>query len=236
MGEVWSRCKMQMTGELDYQIVQLIVSQYYDDDEHWPVEEYAEEAQSIHFEEVLATQDDVVGFARVLTDAIEKVAASFDDAETAQVIKLTSFAIHGTTEFYNSGECIDYIIKRSDGKITIQETSNYMFLGAGSCEDYEAFCEMAEGMCSDAADQLSEEEFDPDEDYYVTYREVLTDRPEFKKPYPIERYHEAGKVYSANEMIIAYFEENGIPYDETTLASLTVEDVYAIMAGTYGKE
>lgn len=42
--------------------------------------------------------------------------------------------------------------------------------------------------------------------------------------------------YDATDMMRNYLKENGLPYDDNAIASLSVEDAYAIMAGTYGKD
>lgn len=43
-------------------------------------------------------------------------------------------------------------------------------------------------------------------------------------------------VYDVTDEIKEYLCKNNLPYDDDTIANLSVEDVYSIMAGTYGKE
>ena len=73
---------------------------------------------------MLATQDDVVGFAEVLTEQLYKyVEGKGDDA--VKVINLASFEMHGSTEFYNCGERIDYKIEKKGSELWVSETPNY---------------------------------------------------------------------------------------------------------------
>lgn len=45
----------------------------------------------------------------------------------------------------------------------------------------------------------------------------------------------AGGAMNAKDVMIAYLKENGLPYDDTTIAKLTQDDFFSILAGTYGK-
>lgn len=124
MGEVWSKVEIQMPDEMSYKLVELFVSKLFDDEEHWPVEEYDKKNFRIEIEAVLATQDDVVGFAEVLTEQLYKyVEGKGDDA--IKVINLASFEMHGSTEFYNCGERIDYKIEKKGSELWVSETPNY---------------------------------------------------------------------------------------------------------------
>lgn len=83
------------------------------------------------------------------------------------------------------------------------------------CECYEDYLER-EGFA-----QCEEYTYDPVEKKYLN-----TDHPRMK----------AGVVYSINDNIRKYLQSIGHPSDDETIAALSVDDVYSIMAGTYGKE
>ena len=51
----------------------------------------------------------------------------------------------------------------------------------------------------------------------------------------VQRHKETGEVYSLNDTIIEYLKENNLPYDDKTIEELSVDDVYDILGGTYGK-
>lgn len=236
MGAVWTNVELRMPTETDYKVVEVFIKKFFDDEAHWPVKDYDKDNLSITIKEVLADEDDVIGFAKVLSKLLCEYAASQDDAEFRETIEMVSYAMYGETIFANCGEQIDYIIEKKNKQITVSETEHYTFFGCSFFDDYEEFCEIVESICPDVQEIIDEDEYDSDCEYSVTYTNVYVDEtPEYGTPYPIEDYKKFGKIYSTNDEIIAYLKENNLPYDDETIANLSIDDVYAILAGTYGK-
>lgn len=236
MGAVWTNVELRMPTETDYKVVEVFIKKFFDDEAHWPVKDYDKDNLSITIKEVLADEDDVIGFAKVLSKLLCEYAASQDDAELRETIEMVSYAIYGETLFENCGEQIDYIIEKKNKQITVSETEHYTYFGCGF-DDYEEFCDNVEYICPDVREIIGEDEVDSYiEDFFVTFTNVyFHEKPEYGTPYPIEDYKKFGKVYSTNDEIIAYLKENNLPYDDATIANLSIDDVYAILAGTYGK-
>lgn len=235
MSEVYTNVTIKMPTELDYVTVEFFVKNQFDDEDHWPVESYDKNNLSITIEEVIATKDDVVGFAKVLNEQICKV-ASDQKAGIKEKMEKISYSMYGTTTYPDCDEQVDYIIEKKDKETTVKETEHYTFFGSGHFSDYAEFCDNVGEICPNARKLIDEDKFDTDCEYAVTFSKVYVDEtPEYGTPYPIEDYDEDGKIYSANDEIIAYLKENNLPYDDETIANLSVDDVYAIMEGTYGK-
>lgn len=198
MAEVWTKIEFIMPTEKDYKLM-MCFAKSFDSEDCWPVEEYDEEQKRIEIEEVLATQDEVVELAEILNNQIE----GFSDPNTREICMGLEYQLKGTTEFYNCGEQIDYIIERKNGKTTIRETDNYIYVCC--CEDYDEFCDMTEGYCEGIEELLPEDEFDPDCEYAVTYDKVYVDEnPEYGPSYPIEEYMRHGEIFS---MLDEYLDE-----------------------------
>ncbi len=114
--------------------------------------------------------------------------------------------------------------------------------------EYEDFIELFDAECP-----LTEDE-------YIEITEQFTDMDcetcgeylenagyEIRETYtydPVEKKYidgsgpkmKSGVAYSINDDISAYLDSVGLPSDEEAINALSVEDVYAILAGTYGKE
>ena len=234
MAEIWSKFTLVMPTERDYGVM-AVIAKMYDRPENWPVLNYAEEEKRIEFDEVLAYEDDVIEFASVLNEHLQTMKMPTPDYR--EKMNAVVFAIEGTTMYHNSGEQVDYIIERNIDGITIQETENYRFYGSYSFDNYEDFCERVEDDWLDPKALLKEEDFDPECEYAVAYSKIYIDRhPEYGQKKTIDRFKREKEPHSVNEEIIEYFKANGLPYDDKTIEKLSVEDVYAIMAGEYGKE
>ena len=114
--------------------------------------------------------------------------------------------------------------------------------------DYEEFLDMLDADCSiseekyeEIAEQFSDDDYDDFGEFlenngYAECQEYVYDP--VKKEYigSNNRYMKSNTAYSANEEIREYLNSIDRPSDDDTIAALSVEDVYAILAGTYGKD
>ncbi len=114
--------------------------------------------------------------------------------------------------------------------------------------EYEEFVEMLDVECPLSEDeygeivqQLLEEDFEYCNDYLE--REGFAQREEYTYD-PVENKYldsdrpklKSGVAYSVNDEIREYLDSIGQPSDDEAIGALSVEDVYAILAGTYGKD
>lgn len=114
--------------------------------------------------------------------------------------------------------------------------------------DYEEFLDLLDADCP-----ISEEEYEEIVEYfseldYEDFEEFLEQNDyamceEFNYD-PIKKEYigrknrplKANTAYSANEEIREYLQSIGHPSDDEAINALSVEDVYAILAGTYGRD
>lgn len=114
--------------------------------------------------------------------------------------------------------------------------------------EYEEFLELLEADCpidedeySEIVEQLAELDCIPFEEFleendYADCENFVYDPIEKKYLEASGSVMKSNTAYSANEEIRAYLDSIGRPSDDDTIAALSVEDVYAIMAGVYGKD
>ncbi len=231
--EVWSKIKFVMPTEKDYKLMSSLAERIFIDEEAYPwvAEQYNAEEKTIEIEQVIAIEDDVVEMVTL----IHKWIAKLPPSDHKEILMGLTFKVEGTTEYYSSGEQTDYIIERNNGEITIQETGYY---GMYHFDNYDGFCETVEEHGIHPQEAVSKEDFDPIFEYTISYNGVyVNDTPPYGPKYPIiSKYKRAGEVQEiGDENFIAYFEENGIPYDNETIENLSVDDLYAILARAYRK-
>ena len=203
--EIWTDIEFTMPTDVDYNIMELIAKNFFDDDDHWPVEEYNPEARSIKFESVLATQEEAIEFATDLLEQINERLSKKASESLRQTFENFTYTMQGHTDNGGYTESV-YVIERQGDKLTMKE----------SC--------------------FSHEDFDGDDEVYDSAFEAWSDNPEYGEEINLKGNRiKTGEVFSANEMIIEYLKANNLPHDEATIQKLSVDDVYAIMAGTYGK-
>ena len=211
--EVCSKVEIRMPTRKDYSVVEIIIKKLFDDPDNWPVEKYDKDNLCIEIEETLATEYDVIEFAKNLNEQIIIIAMTRKNDSERESLEQISYAMYGTTDYTNTGELNDYIIEKKDKKLTCRETGTYFFGGFGSVDSYEDLCDFASVAGVDAEEFISEDEFVPGGPYVVTYHSVqFGDSPEYGEPYLIADNQEVGKHYPLNDEIIAYFEKNIIPF------------------------
>ncbi len=104
----------------------------------------------------------------------------------------------------------------------------------------DAECPLSEEEYSRAVQQLAEMECESYDDYLeregFSICEEYTYDPVEKKYIDVDRPRmKAGEVCSINDDIREYLQSIGHSSDDETIAALSVDDVYSILAGTYGK-
>jgi hypothetical protein len=145
--------------------------------------------------------------------------------------------MQGKTIYPNSGEEIDYIIEYKSGRISIRDTGNYTFFTGRFFNSYEEFLEYAKRICTATRELVTEEQFDIDYEYAINRDKIyILDTPEYGEEYSLEDCKEPGKIYSVKDDIIDFLEANDIDYDDDMIDNLTMEDIYAMLDGTYGEE
>lgn len=119
--------------------------------------------------------------------------------------------------------------------------------------DYEEFCsEMEDCVGVDEEEYeaalakysqlgiMSFEEFEENSEYgdrfEYEYDPAVGEYTGSAKSIPVEKPAFADDTIDINEYIRGYLKDNGFPCDDAAIAALSVEDAYAILAGTYGKE
>ena len=214
----------QMADQPSYLIMQFLTNGHNQPDS-WPVEEFDQDGLRITMEPVDAQQEEVLDFVRLLESEGQQLAAS--RPELCEFIAQWRYVLEGST-LDEDDLSVGYRVERTPEGVTIQETAPFSFRGSMYYDSYEEFAEEFGALCE-------EEEFDPDCELYVTEAEVFFDEmPPYGEKRSLEEEAEEDLSLS-QEDIIAYFEKNHIPYTQQTLDSLTAADVYAILAGTFGK-
>ncbi|MBQ3112461.1 MAG: hypothetical protein IJC70_06260 [Firmicutes bacterium] len=191
-----------MPTDNDYNIMELIAQKFYDDDDHWPVEEYNAAERTITIESAWATQEDVVGFATELLETVISHLAGKASGDVRTAIEGLAYTMHAHTSAGGYTEQ-DFIIERNGDKLTMKESF------------------------------FAHEEYDNDEERADAYEEWLDD-PNYGPVIDLKNIPDDDD--DINEIIIAYLKANGLPHDAAAIAKLSMEDVYAIMAGTFGKD
>lgn len=109
--------------------------------------------------------------------------------------------------------------------------------------NYEAECFLSEEEYEEAAQQfidmdcVSFEEFLENEDYAQCDEYTFDPADESNSGNGSDKLKMMpGVAYSINDQIREYLDSIGHPSDDETINNLSVEDVYSIMAGTYGKD
>ncbi len=192
----------------------------------WPVELFNEDDFTITIEPVDADKDEVIEFVKLLEMECQNLAKA--QPELAAYIAKWNYVLEGSTED-NFGDCVAYRIERSPTKISIQETDPFSFRGSMYYGSYEDFVAEFGELCEEG-------EFDTDYELAVTSNRVFFDEfPPYGEKKSLDESQKSGSFELTNDDIIAYLEKNKIPYDENTLNNLSINDIYAIMGGTYGK-
>ncbi len=216
--EVTTTLTFTMPTDVDYTIMEFIAKHYYDSEEHWPVEQYDAEKRMICIEEVWATKDDAVEFAKLLESIISEVAGDPSD-EAHDPIANCSYTMHGHTDHGGYAE-YEYIINRSGDKLTMKESCfSHEDFNYDDCED------------DDDCDEIDEKRMEA--------YEAWLDDPDYELEVDLNngRYIKDHEVITVDDdMIIEYLKANHLPYDQATIDSLSFEDIYAIMDGTFGKD
>ena len=232
MGEVSTNFIMCMSTKTDYELVEIIVKSIFDA-EPWQEVGYNKESLSIVVEDWLASVDDVIELAKVVRDQLLEVAG--EDDKRREICEKVSYDIDGITEYFNCGEMAKFNIEKKDKKIIVRRTEGFHEVWLDDFEDYEEFCEKIGDY---VREYVSEDSFNKNRRNTCTYTDravYIDDTPDYGKQYVIEEHKETGKVYSFNDTIIEYLKENNLPYDDKTIGELSVDDVYDILGGTYGK-
>lgn len=224
MSEVWTDIRMKMPSKRDYSLVKTLFERLFDKEDLFHVEEYNDKYHYIQLEEVLDTQEIAIELAKAIDGKLRQL--NIEDC---------SFEMYGNTTLENCGEENSFLIERKNNRLTIREMETYTSSDAASYADYEDFCEreFEDGECT-----ISKEMFDSaDRIYDMGNGDIRVEEPDYGEPRPIDDYAKPGTIEKIdNNEITSYFEENNIPYDDDTIANLSVEDMYAILAGTYGKD
>lgn len=232
MGEVRTDFSISMSTKTDYELVEIIIKNLFDAE---PCQEvvYDKENLWITVDDWLADMDDVVELAKVVRNQLLEVAG--EDDRRREICEKVSYDIEGITLYYNCGEMVKFNIEKKDKKIIVRQTDNFREVDWSQFEDYEEFCEE---LGDYVREYVSEDFFNNHRYGYCTCTDTdvyVYDTPDYGKPYDIEEHKETGKVYSLNDTIIEYLKENNLPYDDKTIEELSVDDVYDIIGGTYGK-
>ena len=194
MSESLTKFRYVVSNKKDYEIMAVLLKSFFDREDSWPVEQYDEENYTIEFEEVEATEDEVVEMVETYLESVGNI----EESEVRDYILKTNFTVEGTTRF-DSGEQIGYIIEYIDGETYIRETDTYYFFGSFSFDSYEDFCDQTRSICKNPSELLSEEEFDSDCEYSVTYNSVYTDeQPEYGKKQLLSEYTKSGTAGDAD--------------------------------------
>lgn len=243
--EVDTRMAFVMPTEKDYNLMAKLAELIFVNEDSWTVEEYDQSGRSIEFEEAVATIDDAVEMVEMLDQWMIDRPAS----DTRDALMALKFAVKGTSIYTNDGEQCDFIIKREDGRITIQETPNYVFFGFGYFEDYDEFCDELEGICEDPQKLLPEEQFDPDCEYAITWSKIyVDDTPGYDKGYslkydPLTKKHireggviPDGEIVDVDDILAKGLEALGMPNDEESIGRMSIEDAYRALAAALDDE
>ncbi len=224
MGEVWTKISIEAPTDTEYYVIELLMKELFDDEEHWPVEMYDKARRVIEIKEVLATEDDAIGFAKLLDKVIREMLPNLEGK-----INNVDFVMDCSTQYYNSGMTCDYLLERSNDGITICETGGYYYVSAGECDSYEELMDYVNQLLFvDPRTLLSEEDYDPDDDYYFSDTDVsVNQNPKYGPKKPIWTHMKTGKVFSANEQIKAGLKAMGKPCDDEAASNLSIEDAYA---------
>lgn len=199
--EIWTDLEFTMPTEKDYIVMEKFAKAFFDDKDHWPVEEYVPSERTIKIESVLATQDDAIEFATELLENIISKMAKGASGNMRGIIEGLSYTMHGHTDEGGYTEC-DYIIERNGNTLTMKESSF-----------------------------SHEVDFDDEGEDVYSYEEWC-DNPDYGPVIDLKKKHE---VVSLNDVIVEYLKSNNLPHDKDSVDKLSVEDVYDIMAGTFGK-
>ena len=127
--ERWTDIEFTMPTDDDYFYMESIAKIYYDDDDHWPVEEYNPKTRTIRIESIPEPQDIVVEFATELLEEIfqtmpnnMKFKNKQDEEKVRNVISNISYIMHCHTDNGGYTEC-DYIIERKgNNSLTMKES------------------------------------------------------------------------------------------------------------------
>lgn len=117
-----------------------------------------------------------------------------------------------------------------------EETSYEEFLDL-----LDADCSISEEEYEEIAEQFSEEDYEDFEEFLDNNDYAMCEEYNYdpiKKEYlgRKNRPLKSNTAYSANEEIREYLQTKGLPSDDAAINALSVEDVYAILAGTYGTD
>ncbi len=138
MGEVSTNFIMCMSTKTDYELVEIIVKSIFDA-EPWQEVGYNKESLLIVVEDWLASVDDVIELAKVVSDQLLEVAG--EDDKRREICEKVSYDIDGITEYFNCGEMAKFNIEKKDKKIIVRRTEGFHEVWLDDFEDYEEFCE-----------------------------------------------------------------------------------------------
>lgn len=219
--ESYTAFNIKAKDKIGYVYLKAVIKNVFDNDDQWPVSEYNEDEFTFEFEEAYGTGvDEVMELAITLVDFLGKQLKRIDPNLTVPAFIIDGIANYG-------GEEEAYLIEYGDGNLTIAETPNYVHYGSGYFSDYDDFC-------NECGDILDEDEFDSDFEINVYKNQAYVyEYPPYQEKINAKNYRMHNVITSADEDIVAYFEENNIPYDEDKLNNLTIYDVMKIMNGEY---
>jgi len=117
-----------------------------------------------------------------------------------------------------------------------EETSYEEFLDL-----LDADCSISEEEYDEIVEQFSEEDYEDFEIFLENNDYAMCEEYNYdpvKKEYigSKNQFMKSNTAYSINDNIREYLDSIGHPSDDAAINALSVEDVYAILAGTYGKE
>lgn len=128
--QILSCVEFTMLNDNDYNIMQWIMKKIHDSyDNRWDMAENNPETRTIKFEDVLATQDDVVELSAEIIENIIKYLLENAPEQIKNTLCDFTYKIHAYTD--NGGyEETDYIIERKGDKLTMKSSSFFF-------EDYD---------------------------------------------------------------------------------------------------
>ena len=173
-----------------YDIMAILLKEFFDSEDSWPVEKYNAAEKAIEFKEVDATEDEVIEMVETFFRNVDNI----DDNRIKDTVKKINFRVEGTTRF-EDGQHLDYIIERTGGNNYIRETDSYYFYGSFFFDSYADYCEQLRMINNDPEKAISENEFDSSNEHAVTYTRVyVNETPEYGPLKPLSSYMKNGSI------------------------------------------
>jgi len=178
MSEVLTKAYVHTNNINAYRYIEYLFENMFSEN----VEEYHKEDFCIELQEELATQDVIVKVARVLDKSMRAMVGELEEPVRSQWSEALYFKITATSKYSADGMQCEYIIERDSERMTICETDKYIYVHQeDDSATYEEFCECFSEYFDPETDEfISEEDFDPTAEFYVTYGKVYVNE---KPPY-----------------------------------------------------